>query len=117
MANKYNAAAPTTYAFTGLAASATGGAGNNVAADQIASYGAWPVTSLTGYANVANFPTYTATQMPITLSPTALPSTLFPAGAVSTAAGNGWFNAADSASYSTPVSGASAFLAVKESNC
>ena len=84
----------------------TGGAGaGTVAPDQVTSYGTWPPTSITLLGTQAtNLPIYTATGTAITLSastPTAYPS----AATKTTAPGNGWADASDTAPAYATISG------------
>lgn len=81
-------------------ASATGAAPSaTIAADQVASYGVWPPTSMgPSYtaAQIALFPTLTQTGTPVTL-PVPL--------AKATGLGDGWFNKQDTKGAWTTVNG------------
>ncbi|CCM06308.1 uncharacterized protein FIBRA_08559 [Fibroporia radiculosa] len=81
---------------------ATGGAGaGDIAPSSVAQYGVWPPASI---ANVptgsqAYLPQYTSTAPIVSLPP----ASTYSAAAVST--GNGWYDAQDTASAPTPISG------------
>ena len=83
----------------------TGGAGaGTIAADQLASYGQWPPTSMREPVGTlaTNLPRYTSTGTPITMSATT--PTAYPSGVSATVAvGSGWANTADTAPYATPI--------------
>jgi len=83
----------------------TGGPGaGTVSAAVVASYGAWPPTSIGGVAQVSLLPTYTPTG-PVPTLPTqtyASPTYTLPPGFDG---GDGWFNDQDSAGGMTTVAG------------
>ncbi|KZP01260.1 glycoside hydrolase family 5 protein [Calocera viscosa TUFC12733] len=89
----------------------TGGAGaGTIAADQIASYGVWPLTSMNNCStspyiapsDVIRLPQYTETGAIITLSG---PTFTTPSTTQTADAGSGWDNAADTVGYYEPIQG------------
>ncbi|KZT57138.1 glycoside hydrolase family 5 protein [Calocera cornea HHB12733] len=100
---------PMTAPTAGLSAWQTGGAGaGTIAADQIASFGVWPITSMfsaTGLpylppASVALLPQYTASGQIVTLP---APTYTTPSTTQTADAGSGWADANDQQPYFVPI--------------
>jgi glucan 1,3-beta-glucosidase len=85
----------------------TGGPGAGTFLEaQVASYGQWPPSSMSGVTIMSGLPVYVQTGTPITLTaptPTSYPPSYSPTGTISV--GNGWANPNDTVSAYVPIAG------------